>query len=162
MKDIAAAKGYEHPSGKTGVAYNAECMGYSIHVVHYEKGQRVEHDIEVGESKLVIPMVLVCRSPHHGTAKQPPLGGFAGGPRNIPLDQWGAMPPWFRDIKPGSPEQWDECHLPELDYIEPLPLAYRSPWASVSRASLAVSSRAMTIQRDTFRARTDSSRRVAS
>jgi hypothetical protein len=29
----------------------------SIHVVHYEKGQRVEHDIEVDESKPVIPEV---------------------------------------------------------------------------------------------------------
>jgi hypothetical protein len=29
----------------------------SIHVVHYEKGQRVEHDIEVDESKPVIPAV---------------------------------------------------------------------------------------------------------
>jgi len=118
----------------------------SIHVVHYEKGQLVEHDTFVVENKLVIPVVLVCRSPHHGTAKQPLLGGFAGDPRNIPLEQWAAMPPWFRDITPGSPEQWDECHLPELDDIEPLPLAYRSPWASISRASLAVPSRAMTIQ----------------
>jgi len=30
-------------------------MSYSIHVVHYEKGQRVEHDIEVDESKPFIP-----------------------------------------------------------------------------------------------------------
>jgi hypothetical protein len=30
----------------------------SIHVVHYEKGQRVEHDIEVDQSK---PVVLVVR-----------------------------------------------------------------------------------------------------
>ena len=29
----------------------------SIHVVHYEKGQRVGHDIEVDESKPVIPAV---------------------------------------------------------------------------------------------------------
>jgi hypothetical protein len=29
----------------------------SIHVVHYEKGQRREHDIEVDESKPVIPAV---------------------------------------------------------------------------------------------------------
>lgn len=29
----------------------------SIHVVHYEKGQRLEHDIEVDESKPVIPAV---------------------------------------------------------------------------------------------------------
>ena len=29
----------------------------SIHVVHYEKGQRVEHDIEVDDSKPVIPAV---------------------------------------------------------------------------------------------------------
>jgi len=45
-------------------------MGYSIHVVHYEKGQRVEHDTFVDESKPVIPVGLVCRSPHRGTAKQ--------------------------------------------------------------------------------------------
>jgi len=43
---------------------------------------------------------------------------------NFPLEQWAAMPPWFRDITPDDPEQWDECHLPELDDIEPLPLAY--------------------------------------
>ena len=29
----------------------------SIHVVHYEKGQRREHDIEVDETKPVIPAV---------------------------------------------------------------------------------------------------------
>lgn len=29
----------------------------SVHVVHYEKGQRREHDIEVDEAKLVIPAV---------------------------------------------------------------------------------------------------------
>lgn len=29
----------------------------SIHVVHYEKGQRVEHDIEVNDDKPVMPAV---------------------------------------------------------------------------------------------------------
>ena len=32
-------------------------MEDTIHVVHYEKGQRVEQDIEVDESKPVIPAV---------------------------------------------------------------------------------------------------------
>ena len=30
---------------------------YTIHVVRYEKGQRREHDIEVDESKPVVPAV---------------------------------------------------------------------------------------------------------
>jgi len=29
----------------------------SIHVVHYEKGQRVDHDIEVDDTKPVVPAV---------------------------------------------------------------------------------------------------------
>lgn len=29
----------------------------SIHVVHYEKGQRVEHDIEVNDDKPIMPAV---------------------------------------------------------------------------------------------------------
>jgi hypothetical protein len=45
-------------------------------------------------------------------------------PKNIPLEQWAAMPPWFREITPNDPEMHDECHLPDLDDIEPLPLVY--------------------------------------
>lgn len=43
---------------------------------------------------------------------------------NAPLEQYAAMPPWFRDIAPDDLETWDECHLPELHGEDPLPLAY--------------------------------------
>jgi len=38
-------------------------MAYSIHVVHYEKGQRVEHDTEVVESKPInLAVIWITRS----------------------------------------------------------------------------------------------------
>jgi len=45
-------------------------------------------------------------------------------PKNAPLEQYAAMPPWFRDIKPDDPEEYNECNLPDLHDEEPLPLAY--------------------------------------
>lgn len=45
-------------------------------------------------------------------------------PKNIPLEQWAAMPPWFKDIRPDDQEEWAECHLPELSDCDTLPLAY--------------------------------------
>lgn len=34
------------------------------------------------------------------------------------------MPPWFREIKPDDPEEYNECNLPDLHNYKPLPLAY--------------------------------------
>ncbi|GAB7326126.1 hypothetical protein MBLNU13_g10138t1 [Cladosporium sp. NU13] len=45
-------------------------------------------------------------------------------PKNVPLEQYAAMPPWFRDIKPDDPEEYSECNLPALHDYESLPLAY--------------------------------------
>lgn len=45
-------------------------------------------------------------------------------PKNVPLEQWAAMPPWFKDIRPDDQEEWAECHLPELNDCDTLPLAY--------------------------------------
>jgi hypothetical protein len=68
-------------------------------------------------------MVLVCRLPHHGTTKRLLLVVPEDDTKNVSLEQWAAMPPWFRD----------ECHLPGLDDIEPSSLAYWQSRTSRSR-----------------------------
>ena len=43
---------------------------------------------------------------------------------NAPFEHYSAMPPWFIDVDPNSPEALDECQLPELDELDTLPLAF--------------------------------------
>jgi hypothetical protein len=45
-------------------------------------------------------------------------------PKNVPFEHYAAMPPWFRDIIPDNPEEYNECNLPDIYENEPLPLAY--------------------------------------
>ena len=43
---------------------------------------------------------------------------------NAPFEHYSAMPPWFIDVDPNSPEALGECQLPELDELDTLPLAF--------------------------------------
>lgn len=43
---------------------------------------------------------------------------------NAPFEHYSAMPPWFIDVDPNSPEAFGECQLPELDELDTLPLAF--------------------------------------
>jgi hypothetical protein len=48
----------------------------------------------------------------------------SGSSENAPFEHYSAMPPWFIDVDPNSPEASGECQLQELDELDTLPLAF--------------------------------------
>jgi len=48
----------------------------------------------------------------------------SGSSENAPFEHYSAMPPWYIDVDPNTPEALGECQLPELDERDTLPLAY--------------------------------------
>jgi hypothetical protein len=48
----------------------------------------------------------------------------SGSSENAPFEHYSAMPPWFIDVDPNTPEALGECQLPELDDRDTLPLAF--------------------------------------
>ena len=48
----------------------------------------------------------------------------SGSSEYAPFEHYSAMPPWFIDVDPNSPEALGECQLQELDDLDTLPLAF--------------------------------------
>lgn len=69
-------------------------------------------------------MWFICAAHRVMPPRSDSYANFPEGSQNVPLEQYSALPPWFKDVDPNEDEKFGECELPALLPANRLPLAH--------------------------------------